>query len=193
MSKRIVYRPAGQILDLSGKPRLQVGVEDVNGEPVWEVEPDPAAPPGSAAALGKRKMEKADTYGLLREICRALDQMPSIHKKDDASRMQGIFNAIEQAQERVAKLQADGVALSEIEQARDMLLGDKSYAWLHSMLQRLCPMTKEGLERNKDAKEKGLPVEEVLEFVWLLFRGNASLYQGYLRDPGDAEGAPLVD
>ncbi len=174
MSKRIPY--AAKYLNTEGYA-AQTQEENASGDPQWVTPPDETAPENTTKRAGKPRLIDCDTYLLLRDALRQLQRIEAIAKPDDARRVAGVFNAIDQAEERNENRD---LLLGD----KDMMLGDKSYEWLHAALGRAIPVSvlNRTPEAAKEAKERG---DQAVTFGWLIWRNNAFLFQNALRDRSD--------
>lgn len=182
MSKRIPYQEVYR--DLDGVP-ARVQARDNDGELEWEIKPDVMAAPGPAR-LGKPKMKVANTYDLLLEVCRTLQNIKALYRQDDERRATGIFVQVEAAEDRAHhQAQVQEGAPPPANDLRDVILGNKSYDWLHGVLLREYAPT-----LNVEAavvKERG---DKPFPFRFALWGDSGLKFQNELRDPGDRD---LVD
>lgn len=188
MSKTIPFKNSYKLA--SGYSFKSIELDD-NGETVWEKAPDPAAPAGTVAAVGTPKYREGNTYDLIREAMNALQNFTSIHKPVDKNRIWGMFLQVEEAEERHDKLVSDMAkakmgSTEELEKASAIELGDKSYQWLHDVLERLIPVETlyKDAEQGKTAKTRG---DDAPTFAWILWHSNSAYLINELRDRTDSK------
>ena len=142
MTKRI---PLAPVLNMEGKP-WKVPKVDEDGDIVWKTEP-------VGEQGGVPELEPADTR---RVIQTALFSIPrAIQSSHDPMRVAMCFNELEHSA-------GDGF----------IELKDKVYAWLHRLLRRELPLTKE-------QKDLNMPVATYAQALWQL---NAFIITEQLKD-----------
>lgn len=193
MSKTIPFKDRYQ--NVEGHT-VDIAELDDDGELVWIVPPDELAPPNSKSRVGVPKLEPADTYGLIRAVMRSLPNFSTIHKEEDPQRIAGMYLQLEAAQERRTSFGADEAPSAGEDEPHDepaggassaaaasvngdVVLGDRSYEWLHALLKRSVPITEDMKARDSRIQAR--------TFASTLWQNDAAILVNQLRDRSDTE------